>query len=263
MQEDRFFEAFRNLVRRVLDEVDEVDYRALYPARVVQWQESGINPSGLVDVVFISDDVGRAATLLKSKAGVPVLPTTPGLSFVPQPGTQVLIGWQGGDERYPYALAWLGLGGAASSETVVDEDFVVRATTITHDADLTDATGDLRSQHELGTSAGLLSATPATPIVSAATALGTDTAFRLTFSVAASQVLSAGSKIADVQLGRDFSGTLLAIAGLDSGGPWPPASSVLCSANAPKTISLFYNGPTPINGPLAGLTVTVFPRGNT
>ena len=129
MTSDRWFAAFGALVERVLNDTQRIDYKALYPARVVQWSESGINPSGLVDVVFINDDLGQSATKLRSKAGIPVLPTTPGLSYKPTAGTQVLIGWQGGDERYPYALAWLGLGGSSEITQTASVAVTVTAST--------------------------------------------------------------------------------------------------------------------------------------
>ena len=144
MQSDRWFSAFGGLVERVLNDKQRIDYRALYPARVIQWNESGINPSGLVDVVFINDDLAQTATKLRSKSGIPVLPTTPGLSYRPTAGTQVLIGWQGGDERYPYALAWLGLGGSSEvTQTASDAVTVTASTPVTGHVDVVASTVNL------------------------------------------------------------------------------------------------------------------------
>lgn len=144
MQSDRWFSAFGGLVERVLNDKQRIDYRALYPARVIQWNESGINPSGLVDVVFINDDLAQTATKLRSKSGIPVLPTTPGLSYKPAAGTQVLIGWQGGDERYPYALAWLGLGGSSEvTQTASDAVTVTASTPVTGHVDVVASTVNL------------------------------------------------------------------------------------------------------------------------
>lgn len=144
MQSDRWFSAFGGLVERVLNDKQRIDYRALYPARVIQWNESGVNPSGLVDVVFINDDLAQTATKLRSKSGIPVLPTTPGLSYKPTAGTQVLIGWQGGDERYPYALAWLGLGGSSEvTQTASDAVTVTASTPVTGHVDVVASTVNL------------------------------------------------------------------------------------------------------------------------
>ena len=144
MTSDRWFAAFGALVERVLNDKQRIDYKALYPARVVQWSESGINPSGLVDVVFINDDLAQSATKLRSKTGVPVLPTTPGLSYKPTAGTQVLIGWQGGDECYPYALAWLGLGGSSEvTQTASDAVTVTASTPVTGHVDVVASTVNL------------------------------------------------------------------------------------------------------------------------
>lgn len=144
MQSDRWFSAFGGLVERVLNDKQRIDYRALYPARVIQWNESGINPSGLVDVVFINDDLAQTATKLRSKSGIPVLPTTPGLSYKPAAGTQVLIGWQGGDERYPYALAWLGLGGSSEvTQAASDAVTVTASTPVTGHVDVVASTVNL------------------------------------------------------------------------------------------------------------------------
>jgi hypothetical protein len=49
--EDRFMTAFSSLVRRALDNDGTIDRRALYPAKVVKWEASGIFPSGTVDVM--------------------------------------------------------------------------------------------------------------------------------------------------------------------------------------------------------------------
>lgn len=141
MQEDRFFVAVQKIVRRVLDDTSTIDFRLLYPARVVQWSASGINPSGLVDVVFISDDIGQVATKLRSKAGIPLLPATPGQDYVPQAGTQVLVGWQGGDERYPYAIGWLGLGGVDTVTQRASNSVVMSATGPGSHADVTAGVG--------------------------------------------------------------------------------------------------------------------------
>lgn len=141
MQEDRFFTTIQKIVNRVLNDTQTIDYRLLYPARVVQWSASGINPSGLVDVVFVSDDIGQAATKLRSKVGVPLKPATPGQDYVPVAGTQVLIGWQGGDERYPYAIGWLGLGGVSDVTQRASSSVVMSATGPGSHADVTAGLG--------------------------------------------------------------------------------------------------------------------------
>lgn len=118
MTDDRFFAAFASMVKRVLDNDKTIDRRALYPAKVVKWQTSGIFPSGTVDVIFNNDDAGNSATLLQTISDVPVLPPVVGMAYQPQAGTQCLIGWQGADERLPYATGWLGLGGASRIDVV-------------------------------------------------------------------------------------------------------------------------------------------------
>lgn len=116
--EDRFMTAFSSLVRRALDNDGTIDRRALYPAKVVKWEASGIFPSGTVDVVFNNDDAGESATKLQTISAVPVLPPVGGMAYKPQAGTQCLIGWQGADERLPYATGWLGLGGSLQTDIV-------------------------------------------------------------------------------------------------------------------------------------------------
>jgi len=122
--EDRLFTAFAKIVRRVLTESDDVDFRALYPAKIVKWQSDGVNPSGTVDVLF--DD-----QRLAQKSGAVILPAFVGNNYVPKQGTRVLVGWQGGDERYPYIAGWLGSGGGGNSRLV----FVADRTNIGVDAD--------------------------------------------------------------------------------------------------------------------------------
>ena len=116
--EDRFMTAFSSLVRRALDNDGTIDRRALYPAKVVKWETSGIFPSGTVDVVFNNDDAGESATKLQTISAVPVLPPIAGMAYKPLAGTQCLIGWQGADERLPYASGWLGLGGSLQIDVV-------------------------------------------------------------------------------------------------------------------------------------------------
>ncbi|TXH51152.1 MAG: hypothetical protein E6Q97_19010 [Desulfurellales bacterium] len=127
MHEDRFFTDFKKLVRRVLDDSDDLDFAALYPARIVKWQSSDIFPSGVVDVVFISDDARQSATKVVSINNVPLVPPFPGCSYRPQVGSQCLVGWQGADERLPYVTGWLGLGG--TDETNVGSGSVSIKTT--------------------------------------------------------------------------------------------------------------------------------------
>ena len=116
--DDRFMKAFSSLVRRALDNDGTIDRRALYPAKVVKWEASGIFPSGTVDVIFNNDDAGESATKLQTISAVPVLPPIAGMAYKPQAGTQCLIGWQGADERLPYATGWLGLGGSLQTDVV-------------------------------------------------------------------------------------------------------------------------------------------------
>jgi hypothetical protein len=116
--EDRFMTAFSSLVRRALDNDGTIDRRALYPAKVVKWEASGIFPSGTVDVIFNNDDAGESATKLQTISAVPVLPPFVGMAYKPQAGTQCLIGWQGADERLPYATGWLGLGSSTQTDLV-------------------------------------------------------------------------------------------------------------------------------------------------
>lgn len=116
--EDRFMTAFSSLVRRALDNDGTIDRRALYPAKVVKWEASGIFPSGTVDVIFNNDDAGESATKLQTISAVPVLPPFAGMAYKPLAGTQCLIGWQGADERLPYATGWLGLGGSSQTDVI-------------------------------------------------------------------------------------------------------------------------------------------------
>lgn len=191
IQEDRWFSAWSKIQQRCANSATEIDYTLLYPTRVVEWEESGINPSGLVGVVFISEP---AATKLVSKKGVPVLPPVPGQRYVPLVGSQVLVGWQGGDERYPYATGWLGLGGA-------DEIAHAFETSWTFEGPLVDVIGDLKSEHELGRPVGTISATPGVNVVSA-TIDGDDTSFDVTLQI--DPMTPASGDVATVTFGRSF-----------------------------------------------------------
>lgn len=100
MQSDPLIEAFRKIVLRVLNDTNQIDFRAFYPGRVT----SQAGPGGLVDL-FLDDE------RLKSKVGVP-LAAIPGMTLALAPGTRVLLGWLGGDEQFPRVFpAWDGNGG--------------------------------------------------------------------------------------------------------------------------------------------------------
>lgn len=204
MEEDRWFSAWSKIQQRCAASTTEFDYTLLYPTRVVEWEESGINPSGLVGVVFTSEP---AATKLRSKKGVPVLPPVVGQRYVPVVGSQILVGWQGGDERYPYATGWLRLGGA-------DEVAHAFETSYSFEGPLVDVVGDLKSEHELGRSAGTLSATPGTNVATA-TVSGDDTSFDLTLVIDPTN--PATGNLAVVTFGRAFAAAPRAVLQYKSG----------------------------------------------
>lgn len=102
MKLDRFKTAFREQVLSSMALCSEIDFKALYAARVVKQDGQQL------EVVF--DD-----ERLKSKAGVPVRPSTPGQEPVFAVGTRILVGWIGGNSDAPYvAGVWLGNGGLVS-----------------------------------------------------------------------------------------------------------------------------------------------------
>lgn len=233
MTEDRFFSAWQKIQLRVSTLTDAFNFNLLYPARVVEWESSDIFPSGLVGVVFVSDDVGQAATKLKSKKGIPVLPPVVGQRYVPKVGSQILVGWQGGDERFPYATGWLGLGGAVS----VAHDF---DTSYTFTGDLVDVVGDLRSQHELGASAGTLSAVVTAP-ATLNSVEGDDTIF--TLSVNCADNMSAFTT-ATITLGRAFATPprcVVSATDAKNGGVWT-TGLVSAKATGTQTIQVQWNG---------------------
>lgn len=99
MKGDGFFESIRTIVLRVLTEESFIDFRGLYPARVVEHKADNT-----VSVVFDDERI-------KTKSGIP-LATAPGQRIQLASGTRVLIGWKGADETAPYAcLVWDGGGG--------------------------------------------------------------------------------------------------------------------------------------------------------
>lgn len=119
MQEDRFFSAFKSCVTRVLEDAAAVDYTATYAARVAAYNTDAGTPSGTVDVQFTD---GIAAQKLVSINAVPLLPPWPGLSYVPTVGSQVVVGWLGGDERSPWAASWSGQGAVTSLKVTASTD---------------------------------------------------------------------------------------------------------------------------------------------
>lgn len=260
MQLDRFYESFRQMVLRVLTSTDYPDTRALYPARVVQWNESGTNPSGTVDVYFedgqiFADGVSR----FNSKTAVPWLPPIPGQSCKPTAGTLVLVGWIGGDERFPYATGWRGLGGVSEFQAVTSSLYKITAPQGIFDAGgsgMLDVVGDLRSQHEIGASAGTLSAS-VTPTATLVSIVGDDTAFKLTVSCADA---TKAFTTAQVTLGRTFASIPRCVVSATdvAGGTWSTGIPSAVGTSF-STIQVKWNG-SPLIG--AGqFTFTVFVRG--
>lgn len=179
-----------------------------------------------------------------------------GFKSISPNGTRVFVFWAEHKSDLRYAvMAYDGNGTATDIELAADN-------TITFLTPVTIADKDLVSEHEIGKSAGTISATANTPITIDVSVTGNDTAFELSFSVADMQTLLAGLKIADVTLARDFSNQLLAIGGVNQGGAWPASSDLMVSCSLPKTVSIYYNGQTSIAGPVSGLSLTVFVRGN-
>ena len=164
MTEDRLFSAIKAIVRRILNDSNEIDFKAMYLAKVVAWNSSGINPSGTVDVNFVDER-------LNSAVAVPVLPPIPGTSYKPQQGTQCLVGWYGGDETSPYATGWPGEGG--SLETVVAATTKVDVTAAT--VNLGDTGGATLCKSALGVAlqafASACTASTDPTVMTAATAL--------------------------------------------------------------------------------------------
>lgn len=81
-----------------------LDYRALYPARVVAQAADG------------SVDVVSGDPRIPSLSRVPLRMPWPGVSVVLAPGAKVLIGWEGGNPGAPFAATF---GGGASVSVVV------------------------------------------------------------------------------------------------------------------------------------------------
>lgn len=111
---DPLVEGIRAIVRRVLEDVDFIDYRARYPAKVI-WQEG--------QTVSVQFDDDR----LPPKQGV-ALALPPGVTATIRPGTRVTVGWLDGSESKPRAFPeWDGGGGVRlwrQTMTSVDGDLV-------------------------------------------------------------------------------------------------------------------------------------------
>lgn len=181
-------ESLRALHRRFDDEGTEegggrpVDYRALYVATVVRQRSIGGELQG-VDVIF---DDGR----IPSIAPLPLTPAIPGTLPVLRKGTRVLIGWQGGDERYPYvAGAWQGGGGLTSLS-------------ITSDWTATAVGGDTVTEHDRG-GGGRPVAVPLSNDVPTVVVLGRDRMQRVIVTIA--NAVAQGTPLARVTFARRYS----------------------------------------------------------
>lgn len=93
MSLQRAIVAFEAMVNRLLG---KVPYLALWPARVVSQGTDGTLE------VFLDD------ASMPGEVGVPIRLGIPGAEVKVKPGTRVLIGYEQGDPRKPYASLWEG-----------------------------------------------------------------------------------------------------------------------------------------------------------
>lgn len=241
---DSVYEAIAKVVLGILRQSTDIDYRALYGGTVLY------SDGDLAAVQPDDQRIGNGGTLANCRVrrldGATSVPTQ-------DSGVRCLIGWEGGDDAKRYCL--VGFDGQGTIDALLFE----AQQAITLDAPLVDATADLRSQHEIGRGAGAITATGLAPIVTNASASGSDAEFDFVFDVADMQTLVAGVKIADVELARGFpSAPKCQVTLVD--GAWGSGAVVTYSSSAPKSLSLYYRGVSAIAGPQTGLRLTVFVR---
>ncbi len=97
MRLDRLKEALVGVVESILVELAErqIDYRALYPAKVVMQAADGT-------LDLKPDDARLGPSLTK----VPIRTPAPDVVIKVQPGAYVLVGFEAGKPRAPYASLW-------------------------------------------------------------------------------------------------------------------------------------------------------------
>lgn len=103
---DRLREAWNRAVRGAFS---RIDYFALYRARVVAQNNQTVD---------VTPDDKR----LPGMQGVRLRHGVPGLTVTVQPGCYILVGWEGGNPKAPYACLWD--GGEGVTEIVVKADNV-------------------------------------------------------------------------------------------------------------------------------------------
>jgi hypothetical protein len=113
MNLQRAVEYFDRLVAR---HMGRLPYHALWPARVVGQDNAG-------NLELVPDDAA-----MPGEVGVPIRLGLPGCEVKVKPGTRVLLGYEQGDPRKPYASLWEG--------TELDELKITATTKITVDAPL-------------------------------------------------------------------------------------------------------------------------------
>jgi hypothetical protein len=97
MQLDRLKEALVGVVESILVELADrrVDYRALYPGKVVKQASDGT-------LEVRPDDERLGSSITK----VPIRTPAPDIVITVQPGARVLVGFEAGKPSEPYASLW-------------------------------------------------------------------------------------------------------------------------------------------------------------
>jgi hypothetical protein len=97
MQLDRLKEALVGVVESILVELADrrVDYRALYPGKVVKQASDGT-------LEVKPDDERLGSSITK----VPIRTPAPDIVVTVQPGARVLVGFEAGKPSEPYASLW-------------------------------------------------------------------------------------------------------------------------------------------------------------
>lgn len=131
MQFDRLKEALTGIVESILVELAgrNIDYRALYPAKVVAQAADGT-------LDLKPDDERLGPSLTK----VPIRTPAPDIIIKVQPGAYVLVGFEAGKPSAPYASLWqsgaiisMAIGGdtdAAALANLVKTEFTKIQTTL-------------------------------------------------------------------------------------------------------------------------------------
>lgn len=234
-QRDRFRAGVAKIVWEVLAEDGAADFGRLYAGRIAR------DTSGSLCEVFFEDDRNRVqyASNVRIRREV-------GDAVKWARGTRVLVGWDFGDERYPFAISasWSGGGGLIDRATSFSGE-------VSFDGPLVSVSRDLRAGHDLGGGAPPIVQGQGGPINAATYVAGADRRFLV--QVVATNIVPPGTPMFKATFARPWGSLPMCTAQIVF--PPPFATALGCLAT-PVDVTVSH-GAWPIPLPVGTYSVVV------